>query len=118
MNTEMDTGVGLDHTHKKRTDPARHFCNPSIQSPGLLEASKRMTKSGGISYHIFFIIEFRERVSFLLVRNLAVDCQLGSSYIDHHVTKILPGLKKAVLLHLFLPTAVIAPITRRDVFLR
>lgn len=34
-----------------------------------------------------------------MVQNLAVDCLLGTSLIDHHVEAILPGLRKAVFYH-------------------
>lgn len=41
----------------------------------------------------------RAKVPFLVVRDLAVDCKLGTSFIDRHVKHILPGLQKGVVYH-------------------
>lgn len=49
--------------------------------------------------------ELGARVPFLVVQNLAVDCSLGTSFINHHVKAVVPGLLQAVFQH-FLSVAI------------
>lgn len=43
--------------------------------------------------------EYPAKVTFLVVQQLAVDCLLGTLYMDSGVKAILPGIRKVLFYH-------------------
>ena len=82
---------------------------PSIQpdrSAALIGASNRAMKALGEIPLFVRIGAFVARVPFLVVTSLAVDCILGTTFLDRHVKAILPPQRKFVL-HDTLPVALV-----------
>lgn len=78
----------------------------SVRSPALINACNRSMKTlGEISLYVR-IRDFTRRMQFLVVTSLAVDCILGTSFLNRHVKAILPPQRK-VIFHDAPPVALI-----------
>lgn len=73
VNTVLGIGAELSLVHKTRIGPARHSHIHPVQSPRILEASKRMMKSCELMCLTVRIGDCRARVQFLVAQNLAVE---------------------------------------------
>lgn len=92
VNTISDTSAGPDLIETKRNDSARHFYIRLAQSPSVLDTVKRVMKSYALSRLSVRVEECKSRVSFLVVQNLAVQCQPQTWFFDHLVQTVLHGL--------------------------
>ena len=79
----LDPGSGLTGT--------LHY-----RSPALIDASNRAMKALREIPLFVRIGDFVGRVPFLMVTSLAVDCILGTTFLDRHVKAILPPQRKIV----------------------
>ena len=68
----------------------------SVRSPPLIDASNRSMRALGEIPLYVRIGEFTARVPFLVVTSLAVDCILGTTFLDGHVKTILPPQRKVI----------------------
>lgn len=96
LNTVLDTGAGPSPSRKRRNFLTKHFYIRRVLSPRLLDAVKRVRKSCGLMQLNIRIGEFQARPPFLVVQILAVDCLLGTSFINQHVEAILAELRKVM----------------------
>lgn len=78
-------------TRERMTPHSTSTCR--VQSPRLLEASKRKVKSYSRFHLTVRIGKFRARIPFLVVQNLAIGCVCGTLFIDNHAEATLPGLR-------------------------
>ena len=93
----LDTGAGPNLIHAKVL-PAnwKHYLKP-LSGPPLIAANRhRLNAIGEIPLYLR-LGEFRAKVHFAVVTNMAVTCILGTSFIDRFLNAIHPGPK---LIHL------------------
>lgn len=99
LTTLLDTGKGQKLTLKRRVKPAWHSHIGPVQSSRLTDESKRVVKSCGPIHLTVHIGDFRRKVPFLVIQNLAVDCLAEKSFIDHHAKVVLTRIQKVVSYH-------------------
>ena len=95
----LDSGAGPNLIHLRCVAEPWRAAIKSVRSPPLIDASNRSMKAlGELKLHVR-IGEFYARVPFLVVTNLAVDCILGTTFLDRHVKAILPPQRKVLFHH-------------------
>ena len=94
----LGSGAGPNLIHLRCVAEPWRAAIKSTRSPPLIDASNRLMKAiGELKLHVR-IGEFCARVPFLVVVNFAVDCILGTTFLDRYVKAILP-LQRKVLFH-------------------
>ena len=95
----LDSGAGPNLIHLGCVAAPWRAAIKSARSPSLIDASNRSMKAlGELKLHVQ-IGAFCARVPFLVVTNLAVDCILGTMFLDRHVKAILPPQRKVLFHH-------------------
>ena len=95
----QDSGAGPNLIHLRCVAEPWLAAIKSARSLPLIDASNRSMKAlGELKLHAQ-IGEFCARVPFLVVTNLAVDCILGTTFLDRHVKEILPPQRKVLFHH-------------------
>ena len=95
----LDSGAGPNLIYLRRVAGPWRAAIKSARSPPLIDASNRSMKAlGELKLHVR-IGEFCARVPFSVVTNLAVDCILGTTFLDRHVKAILPPQRKVLFHH-------------------
>ena len=93
----LDSGASPNLIHLRCVAEPWRAAIKSARSPLLIDASNRSMKAiGELKLHVR-IGEFYARVPFLVVTNLAVDCILGTTFLDRHVKAILPPQRKGAV---------------------
>ena len=94
----LDSGAGPNLIHLRCV--AEPWCSAikSARCPPLMDVSNRSMNSLGELTLYVWIGEFVARIPFLVVTNLAVDCILGTTFLDGHVKAILL-LERKVMFH-------------------
>ena len=95
----LDSGAGPNLIHLSCVAELWRAAIKSARSPPLIDASNRsMNALGEVNLHVR-IGEFYARVPFFVITNLAVECILGTTFLDRHVKAILPQQRKVLLHH-------------------
>ena len=95
----LDSGAGPNLIHLRCMAEPWRVAIKSARSPPLMDASNRSMKAPGeLKLHVR-IGEFCARVPFLVVTNLAVDCILGTTFLDRHMKAIPPPQRKVLFHH-------------------
>ena len=108
----LDSGAGPNLIHLRCVADAWRSSIKSVRSPPLIDASNRSMKALGEIYLTVRIGEFTARVPFLVVTSLAVDCILGTTFLDRHVKAILPPQRK-IIFHDAPPVALVGTTASR-----
>ena len=95
----LDSGAGPNLIHLRCVAEPWRAAIQSARSPPLIDASNRSMKALGELKLYVRIGEFVVRVPFLVVTNLAVDCIIGTTFLDRHVKAILPPQRKVLFHH-------------------
>lgn len=100
-STVLENGAGPKFIFKRSNESGWHFSIRLVQSPGLLEVSKRTMKFISLSYIIVCSEDSRVRIAFHAVLDLAVDYLFKTSVTDHPVKNVLRGLQKRIFHNFF-----------------
>ena len=99
LSPVLDSGAAPNLIHIRCVaEPWRAAIRP-VKSAPLVDASNRaMSALGQLTLYVR-IGDFTARVQFLVVTRLAVDCILGTTFIDQHVKAILPPRRRVLFHH-------------------
>ena len=102
----LDFGAGPNLIHLRCFAESWRPSIKQVRSPALIDASNYAMKALGEIPLLVRIGEFVARVSFLVVMSLAVDCILGTTFLDRHVKAILL-LQRKFVFHNAQPAALV-----------
>lgn len=99
MTTVLDTGAGPNIINMSVLPAAWKSAIRPVAAPHLLDASNKPLRClGTLGFHVR-IGEFRTGIRFMVVGSLAVDCVLGTTFIDQQIRAIFPSDRKVVFHH-------------------
>ena len=90
----LDTGARPNLLHLRKLSSPWIERIQRIPVPTLVDAKRRPKNVMGALPLIGQIGQFKALVTFLVVTNMAVDCILGTSFIDRHVKTIYPRQRR------------------------
>ena len=89
-----DTGAGPNLIHRRLLPAAWQQRIQFRPTPGLVDAQRNPIKASGVLSLMVQIDQLWAQVQFIVVTNMAVDCILGTSFIDRHVKAIVPPSRR------------------------
>ena len=95
----LDSSAGPNLIHLRCVAELWRAAIKSARSPPLIDASNRSMKALGELKLGVRIGDFCARVPTMVVTNLAVDCILGTTFLDSHVKAIVPLQRKVLFYH-------------------
>ena len=95
----LDSGAGPNLVHLRMIPPGWLSRIRQGALPKLVDAQKRSINAIGTIALMVRLGQFKARVHFVVVTHMAVDCILGTSFIDRHVKAIMPGLRRVKFYH-------------------
>ena len=90
----LDTGAGPNIINANVLPAVWRTSIKSTSVPPLVDAQSRPLRCLGVLPLIVRIGQFKARVHFVVVTNMAVDCILGTSFCDRHVHGIFPRTRR------------------------
>ena len=93
----LDTGAGPNIIHEKVLSEEWKMRLTQQNTPKITDASRNRMLIKGSVLLCLRVGDLRIRTRFLVASNLAVDCILGTAFIDRYVKAIIPRGRKILL---------------------